>query len=95
MKIPCCEAGAPQYLRRIRGCDTRIRRESGAYITQMLRAKLAYMYMYIVRFVSCSPHTSCKCCAHLPREERATRDVTFGPLCTCTQTYATELKKYG
>jgi hypothetical protein len=25
---------------------------------------------------------SCKCCVHLPREQRATRDVTFGPLCT-------------
>jgi hypothetical protein len=23
-----------------------------------------------------------QCCAHLPREERAIRDVTFGPLCT-------------
>jgi hypothetical protein len=29
---------------------------------------------------SCSPRTSCKCCVHLPREERATRDVTFGSL---------------
>jgi hypothetical protein len=30
-----------------------------------------------VRCASCSPRTSCKCCAHLPR---ATRDVTFGLL---------------
>jgi hypothetical protein len=27
-----------------------------------------------------SPRASCKCCAHLPREERATRGVTFGRL---------------
>jgi hypothetical protein len=27
------------------------------------------------------PRIRRKCCAHLPREERATRDVTFGPLC--------------
>jgi hypothetical protein len=40
-----------QHLRRIRGCDARIRRESGAYVTQMLRAKIA----------------SYKCGAHLPR----------------------------
>jgi hypothetical protein len=32
------------------------------------------------RCVSCNPRTSCNCCAHLPREERATRNVTFGPL---------------
>jgi hypothetical protein len=25
--------------------------------------------------------TSAKCCVHLPREDRATRGVTFGPLC--------------
>jgi hypothetical protein len=51
-----------QHLRRIRGCDARIRRESGAcmYITRGSR----------VRCASCSPRISCKCCAHLPREER-------------------------
>jgi hypothetical protein len=27
------------------------------------------------------PRIRRKCCAHLPREERATRDVTFEPLC--------------
>jgi hypothetical protein len=31
-----------QHLRRIRGCDARIRRESAAYVTQMLRAKFVY-----------------------------------------------------
>jgi hypothetical protein len=30
---------------------------------------------------------SCKCCAHLPHEERATRDVTFGPLYICQSAY--------
>jgi hypothetical protein len=30
-----------QHLRRIRVSDARIRRESGAYVTQMLRAKFA------------------------------------------------------
>jgi hypothetical protein len=29
-------------LRQIRGCDARIRRESGAYVTHMLRAHFAY-----------------------------------------------------
>jgi hypothetical protein len=28
------------------------------------------------------PRIRRKCCAHLLREERATRDVTFGPFCT-------------
>jgi hypothetical protein len=42
----------------------------------MLRAKLRSRHVCNVR------HThACKCCAHLPRE-CATRDVTFGPLCT-------------
>jgi hypothetical protein len=65
-----------QHLRRIRGCDAHpawIRRKSGANVTQMLRTKFAYD----VRHVAC---VSCRCCA-LPRVERATRDVTFGPLC--------------
>jgi hypothetical protein len=29
------------------------------------------------------PRIRCKCCVHLPHEERATRDVTSGPLCPC------------
>jgi hypothetical protein len=39
----------------------------------LLRAKFAYDVCHVAR-------VSCKCCAHLPREERAIRDVTFGPL---------------
>jgi hypothetical protein len=38
----------------------------------MLRAKFAYDVRHVAR-------VSCKCCAHQPREERATRDVAFGP----------------
>jgi hypothetical protein len=57
-----------QHLRRIRGCDARIRRESGAYVTQMRK----------IRDVR---HVARVCCAQLPREGSATRDVTFGPLC--------------
>jgi hypothetical protein len=53
-----------QHLRRIRGCDARIRRESGAYDVN--------------KIIVHSSRTSCKCCAHQPR---ATRDVTFCPLC--------------
>jgi hypothetical protein len=79
--IPCfalparhCSTCA-QHLHRIRGCDAhpaRIRRESGANVSRKI----------CVRCASCSPRTSCKCCAQLPREECATRDVTFGPLCS-------------
>jgi hypothetical protein len=38
----------------------------------MLRATFAYDVRHVARVL-------CKCCAHLPREESATRDVTFGP----------------
>jgi hypothetical protein len=58
-----------QHLRRIGGCDARIRRESGAYVTQMLRAKFA---MCVIARVSC------KCCAHLcDPSVTLTRDRTF------------------
>jgi hypothetical protein len=46
-----------EHLRRIRGCDARIRRESVAFVTQMLRAKCAYDVRHVSR-------VSCKCCAH-------------------------------
>jgi hypothetical protein len=46
-----------------------------ANVTQMLRAKFAYDVRHVARV-----HHA-KCCAHLPREERATRYVTVGPLC--------------
>jgi hypothetical protein len=35
----------------------------------------------------CMACVSCKCGAHQPREERATRDVTFGPLCWSISPY--------
>jgi hypothetical protein len=66
--IPCYRRA--QHLRRTRGYMTR---ESGAYVTQMLRAKFAYDVRHVAR-------VSCKCCAHLPRVDRAKRDVTFGLL---------------
>jgi hypothetical protein len=50
---------------------THIRRES-RYVTQMLSAKFAYDVRHAAR-------VSCKCCTHLSREERAARDVTYGP----------------
>jgi hypothetical protein len=53
--------------------DSRMWRASGANVMQMLRAKFAYDMRHVAR-------VSCKCRAHLPREERATRDVTFGSL---------------
>jgi hypothetical protein len=37
-----------------------------------------HVLSYDVRHVA---RVACKCCVHLMREERATRDVTFGPLC--------------
>jgi hypothetical protein len=54
--------------------DSRMWHASGvnlAHVTQKLLAKLAYDVRHVAR-------VSWKCCAHLPR---ATRDVTFGPLC--------------
>jgi hypothetical protein len=58
----------------------------GDCVSRRQRCKCASCYAnatrkICVRCASCSPRTSCKCCAHLPREERATRDDTFGPLC--------------
>jgi hypothetical protein len=68
--IPCCALLARQ-VRATVPSDSRIWRASGTYVTQMLRAKFTYDVRHVAR-------ASCKCCAHLPREERATRD---GPLC--------------
>jgi hypothetical protein len=61
--IPCCGFAG-------------IWRAHPAWIWRMSRKCCAQIR---VRCASCSPRPSCKCCAHLPREERATRDVTFGP----------------
>jgi hypothetical protein len=54
----------------LRGCDVNLAHMSRKCYTRKFRVRCA------------SARVSCKCCAHLPREERATRDVTFGPLCT-------------
>jgi hypothetical protein len=73
--IPCCALLARQvstlHLRRIRGYEARIQRESGAYVTQMLRAQVAYGVRHVARVHH----------ANVARTCRATRDVTFGPLC--------------
>jgi hypothetical protein len=44
------------HLRRIRGCDARIRREPGAYVTQMLRAKFAYDVRHVNAIVASTGH---------------------------------------
>jgi hypothetical protein len=54
---------------------TRIRRESGAYMYIVCHANVTRKIF--VRCASCSPRIM-----HMLREERTTRDVTFGPLCT-------------
>jgi hypothetical protein len=77
--IPCCALLArscAQHLRRIHGCDAHpasIWRTFGH--ANAICAKFAYDVRHVTR-------VSCKCCVHLPWEERATRDVTFGPLCS-------------
>jgi hypothetical protein len=80
--IPCCAHLARQvheafasYSRMWRAHPAWIRRESGANVTQMLRAKFAFDVRH--HDVSRVHHVN-KCCAHLPRP---TKDVTFGPLC--------------
>jgi hypothetical protein len=78
-----------------------IQRESGAYVTKcyaqisremcvISSVNLVHMspsatHKFRVRCAPCSPPTSCKYFAHLLREEHATRDVTFAPLCSCEQ----------
>jgi hypothetical protein len=56
--------------------DSRMWRASGVNlahsVAQTLRARCAYDASRVA-------HVSCKWFAHMPREERATRDVTFGP----------------
>jgi hypothetical protein len=39
------------FLRPIRGCDASIWRESGAYVTQMLRAKFAYDVRHVAAYI--------------------------------------------
>jgi hypothetical protein len=77
--LQCCAAGvcAQQLRRRIRGCDVRIRRKFGAYHANVTRKIRIKMCVIVARV--CDTRTSCKCCAHLPREERATRDVAWTP----------------
>jgi hypothetical protein len=60
-----------QHLCLIRGCDAHL-----AWIWRICHTNATRKIR--VRCVSCSPRTSCKRCALLAR---ATRDVTFGPLC--------------
>jgi hypothetical protein len=71
--IPCCALLARQVNATFASDSrmTRIRRESGAF---------AYDVRHVAR-------VSCKCCAHLPRVEGVTSDVTFGPLCRLKNPY--------
>jgi hypothetical protein len=67
------DSNQPLLARQVRATfasDSRIRRESGAYATQMVRAKFVYDVRHVARV---HVYTSCTC--------RATRDVTFG-LCS-------------
>jgi hypothetical protein len=45
------------------------------------KCKCAFTRTICVRRASYVARVSCKCCAHLPCEVRATRDITFWPLC--------------
>jgi hypothetical protein len=74
--VECTSCGrCAQHLRRIRGCEARTRRESGAYGTQMLRGKFVYDVRRVARVHHANVTQTC-------REERATsREVTFGLLC--------------
>jgi hypothetical protein len=65
-----------QHLRPIRRCDAHpawILRESRIHANVTRK-----ICIFDVRHVA---RVSCKCCAHLLRVERTTRDVTFGLLC--------------
>jgi hypothetical protein len=75
--IPCCALLVLQ-VRATFASDSRIRRESGAYVTQMLRA----IFAYDVRRVA---HVSCQRCAHLPRNkyEYKCDPFTFGNFVHC------------
>jgi hypothetical protein len=66
-------AGALNICTWIRGCDARIRRESGASRrpaqisrNDVRRVARVGLHMYIMQ-----------CCAHLPRKGRATRMLSF------------------
>jgi hypothetical protein len=64
--IPCCA----QHFH-----DTR------ATCTQILRVTFPWHMRQIHAVCPSHPRIRRKCCAHLPREKRATRDVNFGPFC--------------
>jgi hypothetical protein len=76
VQIPCCALLVQQM------------RATFASGSRMWRAHPAWIWRKCyVRCASCSPRASCKCCVHLPREERATRDVTVVPLCVMSGLY--------
>jgi hypothetical protein len=77
--IPCC-AGARNICIRFADvtCTSGVNPRS---IWHICHANVTRNICVRCASCTCSPRTSCKCCAHLLREERATRDVTFGPLC--------------
>jgi hypothetical protein len=59
--IPCCAAGARIICVGFANV-ARIRRESGAYVTQMLRAKLGYAYMQMLRTPTAGGARNKGCC---------------------------------
>jgi hypothetical protein len=64
-KVTSLRGRCAQHLRRIRGFDVRIRRESAA-VTQMLCAKSAYDVRHVASVIM-----------QMLRAPRETRDVTF------------------
>jgi hypothetical protein len=63
----------------------KIRGLHDAHRTQICRVTFAWHMRQILAGCAAHPRIRRKCCAPLPREERSTTDVTFGPLCTLYQ----------
>jgi hypothetical protein len=66
-----------------------------AHPTRILRATFAWHMRQIHaqdsrRMHASHPRIRRKCCAHLPREERATRDVNILALCVCNYMYVAQ-----
>jgi hypothetical protein len=58
-----------------------IRGRHDAHRTHSLRVTFAWRMRQIHAGCASHPRIRHRCCAHLPREECASRDVNFGPLC--------------
>jgi hypothetical protein len=63
------------------GLDVHVRGLHDSHHTRILRVTFAWHMRQIHAGCASHPRIRRNCCSHLPHEERATRDVTFGPLC--------------